>query len=161
VSYFGVTVFLFSCCSLVVYPSLLEGLLRDRRGAEALAPLGALGRYAFAIYLVHMPFFVGYVTGELVSPLPLRDDYWRLMHGIFVVGLLTSLAFVVSVASLFPRLGEAILGVERRQQPPPPDTSPRPRPGTGSPHGYRASEGTRAAALGRLPSPAPPDRGQG
>lgn len=114
VSYFSVDVFLFSCAALVVYPSVLERAFRQARGAKALAPATWLGRFAFGIYLVHLPFFVGYVTDRLVSGSSLNDDYAQLMNGIFVAGFVSSLAFVVGVSYLFPRVAAVLLGVQPR-----------------------------------------------
>ncbi|MGD9933592.1 MAG: acyltransferase [Dehalococcoidia bacterium] len=114
VSYFGVVVFLFSCVALVVYPSALAWVFRQSRGAKALAPATWLGRFAFGIYLVHMPFFIGFVTEQVVSGSALNDDYAQLMNGIFAVGFGSSLAFVVVVSLLFPRVAALLLGVEAR-----------------------------------------------
>ncbi|MEP7216049.1 MAG: acyltransferase [Anaerolineaceae bacterium] len=116
VSYFGLTVFLFSCASLVVYPALVRACLRARFGAMLLRPVSGLSRYAFAIYLVHMPFFVGWLTTELVSDSPMNDDFFKLMNALFVVGFCGSLLFVVTVASLFPRGASVLLAIDSRQQ---------------------------------------------
>ena len=74
-------------------------------------PLAWLGGYAFAIYLVHMPFFVGFVTERYVAPSRLEDDWWRLMNAEFLVGFVTSLAFVWLTAKLWPRFGRELLGI--------------------------------------------------
>lgn len=114
VSYFGVTVFLFSCAALVVYPSALERVIRSVTGASLLAPAAWLGRFAFGIYLVHIPFFIGFVTGRTVSGSALKDDYAQLMNGIFVAGFVSSLAFVVAAWLVAPRAAALLLGVEVR-----------------------------------------------
>ncbi len=114
VSYFGVSVFLFGCLSLVVFPAALHRLRAVRAGEFVMAPARALGRYAFAIYLVHMPLFIGYVTITFVSDSVVKDDYWNLMNGIFVVGLTTALAAVVAADLLFPKFARVFLGVEPR-----------------------------------------------
>ena len=114
VSYFGPSVFLFACLSLVVLPAALFRLRQSRAGAFVTAPARALGRYAFAIYLVHMPLFIGYVTMTFVSDSVVQDDYWDLMNGIFFVGFATALASVVVVDLAFPRFAALFLGVEAR-----------------------------------------------
>lgn len=115
VSYFSVEVFLFSCAGLAVYPAVVlrlgQSVLRP-----ALRPLRALGGYAFAIYLVHMPFFIGFVTDELVSGSRLQDDYWQLMNGIFLAGFLTAAAAVVAVGWLWPWGASVFLGIEPRKR---------------------------------------------
>ncbi|OAI39094.1 hypothetical protein AYO38_08310 [bacterium SCGC AG-212-C10] len=114
VSYFGVSVFLFSCGSLVVYPALIR-LALLRRGVRPLAmPFKELDRYAFAIYLVHMPFFVGYVTERYVSNnAGVMNDWWKLMNTIFLVGFVTSLAAVMAVGYAWPWFAHTFLGIER------------------------------------------------
>lgn len=115
-SYFGVTVFLFSCASLAVYPGLVRALLGARTGLLLLRPVGALSKYAFAIYLVHMPFFIGWLTTALVSESSLNDDYFELMNSLFVVGFLGALVFVMTVERLFPRVAEAVLAITPRRE---------------------------------------------
>ncbi|MBI2766990.1 MAG: acyltransferase [Chloroflexi bacterium] len=137
VSYFGVTVFLFSACAVPVYAGLARRVAESRWLWPTAAPIGDLGRYAFAIYLVHMPFFVGYVTTELVSDSAVKDDYWRLMNGIFVVGFVSALAFVLVVGRIAPRAGALLLGIEpapgkkdaRRTREAPPGPPPEAYPG--------------------------------
>jgi peptidoglycan/LPS O-acetylase OafA/YrhL len=85
-----------------------------------LHPIGRLGQYAFAIYLVHMPFVVGYVTERFVSDSSVRDDYWRLMNAIFLTGFVTSFAAVWVAARLLGPLAGPLLGVERTPDDPPP-----------------------------------------
>lgn len=118
VSYFGVSVFLFSCGSLVVFPSLAAWVLRTPAGMGFTFPFRLLSPYAFAIYLVHMPFFVGYVTNRFVSDSVVRDDYWRLMNSLFLVGFVTALLFVVLASALLPRLAGPLLGVEKPRRRP-------------------------------------------
>jgi len=113
VSYFGVTTFLFSCLSVVVYPSLAHGLVVTPWGGVLLSPFRWLSRYAFAVYLVHMPFFVGYVTNRYVTGSSLSDDYFKLMNSLFAVGFISSLAFVVAVDLVAPRWLSQMAGVER------------------------------------------------
>ncbi len=110
-SYFGVTVFLSSACALVVYPSVVAGLQARRRAARLLAPLEALGPYAFAIFLVHKPFFIGALsTRVFLGRLP--TDYLELVAGLYVVGGGAAIAAVVAAARLGGRPARAVLGID-------------------------------------------------
>lgn len=135
VSYFGVTVFLFSALAVVAIPGIASRVSSSRVN-PTLQPLAALGRYSFAIYLVHMPFFIGFVTERFVSDSDAKDDFTLLMNAIFLIGFITALAFVVAVDVLFPRVGQLLLGIEpRRVRADPlaqPDAAPAPLP-----HGHR------------------------
>lgn len=116
-SYFGVTVFLFSCCALAAYPALIQRLAASVRWSVLLRPFAALAPYAFAIYLVHMPFFLGAVTDVLVPfDGPFGRDYFLLIHSLFVVALVTCAAAVVLVSKLAPRVGEELLGIPARTE---------------------------------------------
>jgi peptidoglycan/LPS O-acetylase OafA/YrhL len=128
VSYFGVTMYLFACCGLVAYPALLLSL--PAWSGQALLPLRILGRYSFAIYLCHQPFFLGYLSTRLVSNNPrFNTDWFDLVHGIFLVGLLGSLAFVAAIDLVAPRLARLIMGVEGPPRDPPSGaTRPAARP---------------------------------
>lgn len=119
VSYFGVQVFLFSCCAIVSYPVAIRILAQTRAGAFAMAPLRWLSRYSFAIYLVHMPLFIGWLTEETVTGGRFADDYMQLMTALFVVGFAGSLAFVLVAERLSAWFAATFMGVEARQ--------PRPR----------------------------------
>jgi len=115
VSYFGVSVFLFSCLTLVALPGSLVSLLRARPGRWMTAPFRWLSRYALPIYLVHMPFFIGYLTNRLVSDSSLNDDYFKLMNGLFVWGFTSSLAFVLVVERVAPRFAAEFMGLDPRR----------------------------------------------
>lgn len=113
VSYFGVTVFLFASFGLVVYPALVRLLLRSRAGRTITRPTLELSRYSFAIYLVHLPFFAGWLSNRLVGQSPLQNDYWKLMNTEFIVGITGSVIFVMLAAKLAPGFSELFLGIER------------------------------------------------
>ncbi|MFN8508568.1 MAG: acyltransferase [Dehalococcoidia bacterium] len=118
VSYFSVVTFLFSCCAIpAALAAIAAGL--PRRAFAFLHPIGRLGRYAFAIYLVHMPFFVGYVTETFISDSRVQDDYWKLMNGIFVTGFATSFAAVWLAARILGPAAGPLLGVEPAARPAP------------------------------------------
>lgn len=112
VSYFGVVMFLFSCLSMAVYPALAYHVGRTAAGLFALRPAAFLSRYSFGIYLVQMPFFVGYLTNRFISPwTAVNTDWFTLMNTLFAFGFLTATAFVVLMAALLPRLSAELLGV--------------------------------------------------
>lgn len=110
VSYFGVTIFLFSCGGLLVYPHVAGALLGVRTIAR---PLLGLSRYAFPIYLVHLPFAMGFGTKELLGNGADWSNYWLLLHANAFVGLFLSLAFVRELDKASPRLGKLFLGIRR------------------------------------------------
>ena len=124
-SYFGVTVFTFAACGFIVYPAGLRALDRSRAGHALLAPFRALAPYAFAIYLVHKPYFVGELSDRLISDTFLANDYLQLVGSLFVVGGAASIAFVVAVNWLFPRFAALMLGVEQPRRPAPAAEAPR------------------------------------
>ena len=114
-SYFGVTVFLFAVCSLVVYPAAIEQLRSRHIGRLVTAPFAALAAYAFAIFLVFQPFFIGSgsVADRLVSDdSSVNHDFFKLMNVLFVVGFFTSLAFVMLVGLVWPSFAREFLGIE-------------------------------------------------
>ncbi len=117
VSYFGATTFVFSACALAVFPTAARALTTVRWGRVATAPFQFLSRYAFAIYLVHMPFFIGYLTEHVVSDSALADDYFKLMNGLFAVGFAGALAFVVLMDRIAPSFARECMGVEPRRIP--------------------------------------------
>jgi peptidoglycan/LPS O-acetylase OafA/YrhL len=127
VSYFGVTVFLFSAGAMFVYPTLGARLVEARRVAR---PLIALAPYAFPIYLVHLPFVIGFGTRELLGDGADWPNYWLLLHANAAVGFFVSLAFVREVEKLSPWLATKALGVRRRRRPASP---PAPTPARQSP----------------------------
>ncbi len=110
VSYFGVTIFLFSCGGMFVYPHAAAGVLALRPASR---PLIGLARYAFPIYLVHLPFAMGFGTKELLGDGADWSNYWLLLHANAFVGLFFSLAFVRELDKASPRLGKLLLGIRR------------------------------------------------
>lgn len=116
-SYFGVTVFLFGACGFVVYPAGVRALARGPVGRWVLTPFRALAPYAFGIYLVHQPYFVGAFSHWLVSDSPVQHYYLLLVWSLFAVGAAASIAFVVLANRLFPRFSALMLGVEASRAP--------------------------------------------
>ena len=110
VSYFGVTVFLFSAASLFVYPRAARALLSLRPIAN---PLVWLSAYAFPVYLVHLPFVIGFGTREVLGKGEDWTNYWLLLHANAAVGLFGSLAFVLAVERTSPWLARRVLGLRR------------------------------------------------
>lgn len=111
-SYFGVTVFLFAVCGFVVYPAVVRAIETTAAGRWMLAPFRALAPYAFGIYLVHKPYFVGQLSDRLISGTFLANDYLQLVGSLFLVGGAVSIAAVVLAGRLFPRFAAVLLGVE-------------------------------------------------
>ena len=111
-SYFGLTVFGFAACGFIVYPAGLRALDRSRVGHALLTPFRWLAPYAFAIYLVHKPYFVGELSDRLISGTFLSNDYLQLVGSLFLVGGAASIAFVVIVTRLFPAFAALMMGVE-------------------------------------------------
>jgi peptidoglycan/LPS O-acetylase OafA/YrhL len=108
VSYFGVTVFLFNSAAMFIYPQLASKLV----ALPALArPLTGLSRYAFAIYLVHLPFAMGLGTRQLLGDGATWSNYWLLLHANALVGLVVSLAMVALLDRTYPRLARILLGI--------------------------------------------------
>ena len=118
VSYFGVQIFLFSCCGLVCYPALIRMLLRSRLGTALIAPVRWLSQYAFPIYLVHMPLFIGWLTLKTVTePGYFSNEYMKLMTALFVVGFAGALTFSIAVAQLLRQSAPILIGVQVRRSP--------------------------------------------
>ncbi|MGE3076509.1 MAG: acyltransferase [Dehalococcoidia bacterium] len=109
VSYFGVSVFLFSAGGTVVYPSLARLAMRSRMVAD---PLVGLSRYALAIYFVHMPFVMGFGTQEILGNGAAWSNYWALLMANFLVGLFVSLALVRETGKFSPRIADWVFGTE-------------------------------------------------
>lgn len=112
ISYFGVTVFAFSTLGMLVYPSLSRIALQARPTRPLARAFAWLAPYVFALYLVHKPFFVGWLSDRVVSDTALADDYLRLMLGLFVVGGASALLFVLAVDRLWPA-ARPWLGIEQ------------------------------------------------
>lgn len=117
VSYFGVTVFTFSAASMFVWPALARATLNSPV-RFTVRPMLWLAPYAFAIYLVHKPYFIGWLSHRLVSDSVLAQDYLTLMLGLFLVGGAATVAVVVAAPRLWPWGARVLMGVE--------STSPRP-----------------------------------
>ena len=81
-------------------------------GHALLTPFRWLAPYAFAIYLVHKPYFVGELSDRLISGTFLSNDYLQLVGSLFLVGGAASIAFVVIVTRLFPAFAALMMGVE-------------------------------------------------
>jgi len=111
-SYFGVSVFVFNAAAMCVYPALAKLVARTGAGA----PFIALSRYAFPIFLVHLPFVMGFGTRALLGDGASWSNYWLLLHANAVVGLVVSLALVRELDKASPRLGALILGIRGKKR---------------------------------------------
>jgi len=117
VSYFGITVFTFSAASMFVWPALARATLNSP-ARLAVQPMLWLAPYAFAIYLVHKPYFLGWLSDRLVSDSVLAEDYLALMAGLFLVGGTATVAVVAAAPRIWPWGARVLMGVE--------STAPRP-----------------------------------
>jgi|GEM_PF-5186693 len=111
VSYFGLAVFAFSAGGMLVYPAIGEWALGWRWIAR---PLMGLSRYAFPIYLVHLPFAIGLGTEELLGNGADWSNYWLLLHANWAVGLFVPLAVIRELDKASPWLGARVFGVRKR-----------------------------------------------
>ena len=118
-SYFGETVFLFGVLGLIVYPASVRALGRTAVGRGLLWPFRWLAPFAFGIYLVHKPYFIGELSDRAISGGPLSNDYLELVGALFLVGGAASIAFVCAANVLFPRFARLMLGVEQPRVPEP------------------------------------------
>lgn len=112
VSYFGVDIYLFSCCATVAYMALIRRLSRSRAGELLFEPFRWLSRYSFAIYLAHRPLFIVWLDGELVTGGRFSHDYLELMTALFIVAFVSTLIFVVAVGKIWPWFGATFVGIE-------------------------------------------------
>ncbi|MDO9445508.1 MAG: acyltransferase [Dehalococcoidia bacterium] len=117
VSYFGISVFTFSAASMFVWPVLARATLNSP-ARLAVRPMLWLAPYAFAIYLVHKPYFIGWLSHRLVSDTVLAQDDLALMLGLFLVGGAATVAVVTAAPRLWPWGARVLMGVE--------STAPRP-----------------------------------
>lgn len=113
---FGVSIFAFDCAAIVVYPALVQLIAGSRAGEWLLLPSRRLARFAFAIYLLHMPFFTGYLTSRTVSAGDVGGDYLELIVAIFAVGFAACVATVVLLDRTLPRVTGLLLGTEPQRR---------------------------------------------
>ncbi len=115
-SYFGVSVFLFSCLSFIVYPALIMAALKRAPLRIAVEPLRQLSRYSFGIYLIHQPFFLSFFADRIVSDNKhLNQEYFLLINSLFVVGSIGVILTVMAVARVAPRFAREFMGIEAPQ----------------------------------------------
>jgi peptidoglycan/LPS O-acetylase OafA/YrhL len=117
VSYFGVQIFLFSCCAIVCYTAVIRHLGRLRAGALLIEPFRRLSRYSFAIYLAHKPLFVVWLAGEMVNAGRFSHDYLQLMTALFVVGFTGTVVFVLAIERIAPWFAATFVGIEPQTEP--------------------------------------------
>lgn len=112
-SYFGVTVYLFSSLGLVVYPVVARGLVSIPAGRVLMKPFVWLAPLSFGIFLVHKPYFLGWMSSTLLEGTRFEQSWGQLMLANFAVGAVASIAFVWAVDLVWPRAAGLLLGVER------------------------------------------------
>lgn len=112
VSYFGVTVFLFSSLGLVVYPALLRGAMRTGIGRVVARPLAWSSPYTFGMFLVHKPYFLGWMSSTILMGTRFEESWSRLMLANFALGAAGALGFVWLVDRIWPWFGSMVMGVD-------------------------------------------------
>ncbi|TAK81109.1 MAG: acyltransferase [Dehalococcoidia bacterium] len=118
-SYFGVTVYLFSSLGLVVYPAVARWTVQTPAGRLLTRPFAWLAPLSFGIFLVHKPYFLGWMSSTLLEGTRFEHSWSQLVFANFVLGAVASIAFVWAVDRVWPSAGRLLLGVDR----------PRPRKG--------------------------------
>lgn len=116
VSYFGVTVYVFSSLGLVVYPVLARALVSVRVGRILTAPLAWLAPLSFGVFLVHKPYFLGWMSSTVLEGTRFEESWGQLMLANFALGAVGSIAFVWAVDRVWPRATALLLGVDRPAQ---------------------------------------------
>jgi len=117
ISYFGIDLYLFSCCAMVGYTALIRRLGRSSAAALLMEPFRRLSHYSFAIYLAHKPIFIVWLAGELINDGRFSHDYLELMTALFIVGFVSTLAFVVAVERIAPWFAATFVGIEPEAEP--------------------------------------------
>lgn len=110
-SYFGLSTFAFSSVALVLYPAAARRVVDTR-----LRVIAALDPYTFGIFLVHMPFFIGFVTEETAVHELLPESYLARICVTALIGLCGSAAFVAGTAHVVPPVGKLLFRVTRSTQ---------------------------------------------
>lgn len=113
VSYFGVTVYLFSSLGLVVYPALVRAAVRRPAGRVLAAPFVWLAPLSLGVFLVHKPYFLGWMSSTVLAGTWFAESWGRLMLANFALGTAAAVASVWAVDRVWPRAGALLLGVDR------------------------------------------------
>ena len=113
VSYFGVTVYVFSSLGLVVYPMLARALVRVSVGRVLARPFAWLAPLSFGVFLVHKPYFLGWMSSTVLEGTRFEESWGRLMLANFALGAAGAIAFVWAVGRVWPRAAALLLGVDR------------------------------------------------
>lgn len=112
VSYFGVTVYVFSCLGLVVYPVMARAVIRVAVGRTLAAPLAWLAPLSFGVFLVHKPYFLGWLSSTVLEGTRFEESWGQLMLANFAFGSAGAIAFVWAVDRVWPRAAALLLGVD-------------------------------------------------
>lgn len=112
-SYFGVAVYLFSSLGLVVYPAAARGFVSIPVGRLLMKPFVWLAPLSFGIFLVHKPYFLGWLSSTLLEGTRFEESWSQLVLANFAVGAAASIAFVWAVDLVWPRAAGLVLGVDR------------------------------------------------
>lgn len=112
-SYFGVSVYLFSSLGLLVYPTMAAGIRRVRGGMWLARPLEWLAPLSFGMFLVHKPYFLGWMSSTVLAGTRLEESWGRLMVANFVLGAAGTALAVWAVSRAWPAGASLFLGVDR------------------------------------------------
>jgi fucose 4-O-acetylase-like acetyltransferase len=126
-SYFSPFVYLFGFTLVLLVGRGISATLSRERPA-VLAPLEFLGAHSFAIYLAHVPLFIGLTTDYWFPDTDL-DSYARRVLFRFVIGLGGPVLLVMLSRALVPQRAAELFGFQGRPpRPEAPRRTPRPAP---------------------------------
>ena len=113
-SYFGLTIVLFTLVVAVLVAAFVSRMAAGAApsvsgDSRAVSPLAWLGRLSFPIYLVHAPFFIGFLDERLLADSP--DTYLARVLARWLIGLGGALALVVLLQFVLPARVAPLLGI--------------------------------------------------
>ena len=107
------TVYVFSSLGLVVYPVLARALVRVSVGRVLARPSAWLAPLSFGVFLVHKPYFLGWMSSTVLEGTRFEESWGRLMLANFALGTAGAIAFVWAVDRVWPRAAALLLGVDQ------------------------------------------------
>ncbi len=107
------TVYVFSSLGLVVYPALARAIVGVSVGRMLATPLAWLAPLSFGVFLVHKPYFLGWMSSTLLEGTRFEESWGQLMMASFALGAAGAVAFVWAVDRVWPSAAALLLGVDR------------------------------------------------